>query len=34
MLENFDVFVMISERQKVQCMYAGNLVVMDVMCYA
>jgi hypothetical protein len=32
MLENMDVFVVISERQKVQCMYADNLVVLDVMC--
>jgi hypothetical protein len=34
MLENLDVFVAISKRQKVQCMYADNLVVMDAMCYA
>jgi hypothetical protein len=29
-----DVFVVISERQKVQCMYASNLVVLDAMCCA
>jgi hypothetical protein len=32
MLESLDVFVAVSEHQKVQCMYAGNLVVMDAMC--
>jgi hypothetical protein len=32
MLENMDVFVAISERQKVQCI--DNLVVLDVMCCA
>jgi hypothetical protein len=32
MLENLDVFVVISEHKKVQCMYTCNLVVMDAMC--